>query len=268
VRIMENDTNTNTNIELNKDNVIFETLGVELAITPSDICSQDFKRAIMGGYDPDHVDDFLERTANAMDHLMRRVYGLKEKNDELTASIAEYREIEDSLRKTLLDTQKLNEDLLESAKREAKIIVDEAHLEKSRIEMEITSMPEKISQEMSALEQQRDRLRMEILAVLETHKSLIKVMIPEIKPRESIESAGLPVKDDEGPGVDGPIVIPAAPIEEESAVVTGFGEPQNDKEEETVPCDSGISDETDEESAALEPKPADEDSSCGAESIT
>ena len=41
-----------------KDRMLVDTLGEDSAITPSDIYNQDFKRAMLGGYDARAVDAF------------------------------------------------------------------------------------------------------------------------------------------------------------------------------------------------------------------
>ena len=50
---------------MRKDKVVAEVLGDETAITPSDLYHTEFKSAVVGGYDKDEVDSFLERVADA-----------------------------------------------------------------------------------------------------------------------------------------------------------------------------------------------------------
>jgi cell division initiation protein len=162
-----------------KDRMIAKALGEEIAITPSDIYNQDFKRALLGGYETKEVDAFLERVADIIDHLIDQIRYLREKVDEQRASIDEYREIEKTLRSALVSSQKFSEDILASAKREAESLIEEARLKKAQAQLAAAKLPRKLARDIHVLEQQRSRMRREMLAILETHKNLLDSLIPE-----------------------------------------------------------------------------------------
>ncbi len=162
-----------------KDRMLVDTLGEDIAITPSDIYNQDFKRAMLGGYDARAVDAFLERVADMVERLLSQIRHLKEKVDEQRASIDEYREIEKTLRSALVSSQKFSEDILASAKREAESLIEEARLQKAQAQLAAAKLPRKLVRDIHVLEQQRSRMRREMMAILETHKSLLDSLIPE-----------------------------------------------------------------------------------------
>ena len=68
--------------DVRRDRVVTDVLGADVAITPSDLCNQQFRRTVFGGYHPDEVDIFLERVANDFEHLLTQMKGLTEKNEE------------------------------------------------------------------------------------------------------------------------------------------------------------------------------------------
>lgn len=166
-------------VDSKKDRMIAKALGEEIAITPSDIYNQDFKRAFLGGYEIKEVDTFLERVADIIEHLIDQIRYLREKVDEQRATIEEYREIEKTLRSALVSSQKFSEDILASAKREAESLIEEARLKKAQAQLAAAKLPRKLARDIHVLEQQRSRMRREMLAILETHKNLLDSLIPE-----------------------------------------------------------------------------------------
>lgn len=163
---------------MRKDRLVSETLGEDLVLTPSDLYSHEFKRATMGGYKPDEVDEYLERVADVMESLIEQVRSLKKENDEQRERLAEFREMENTLRNALVSSQQFSENMLESARREAQAILEEARLKKAETQLEATRMPEELTKDIRALKGQRERLRVEILSVLETHKRLLDTLLP------------------------------------------------------------------------------------------
>jgi len=164
---------------MKQDRVISEVLGDEIALSPSDLLNQQFQRAGFGGYRRRQVDDFIERVADVLEGLINQVRQLKEKNDEQRRTIAEYEDIETALRNTLLTSQHHGDRMLDTAKREAYVIVEEAKLKRAQAQADATKLPTHLARDIHLLEQQRSRLRVELLAILETHRKLIDSLVPE-----------------------------------------------------------------------------------------
>ena len=167
---------------MKQDRVISEVLGDEIALSPSDLLNQQFQRAGFGGYRRRQVDDFIERVADVLEGLINQARQLKEKNDEQRRTIAEYEDIETALRNTLLTSQHHGDRMLDTAKREAYVIVEEAKLKRAQAQADATKLPTHLARDIHLLEQQRSRLRVELLAILETHRKLIDSLVPEDTP--------------------------------------------------------------------------------------
>jgi cell division initiation protein len=161
------------------DKIVGEILGEEHAVTPSDIFAKQFKRSRFGGYDRQDVDDFLERIADALENLIVQVRVLKEKNEELRKAMSELKDVEVSLRNALVSAQRFGDDVLDSAKREAHVIIEEARLKKAQAQLEVSRVPAALTRDIHILEQQRSRLRVEMMAILETHRKLLDSLVPE-----------------------------------------------------------------------------------------
>ncbi|NUM56813.1 MAG: DivIVA domain-containing protein [Candidatus Hydrogenedentes bacterium] len=163
---------------MKQDRVISEVLGEEIALSPSDLLNQQFKRAGFGGYQRRQVDDFIERVADVLEGLINQVRQLKEKNEEQRRAIAEYEEIEAALRNTLMTSQHHGNQILDAARREAHVIIEEAKLKRAQAQSDATKLPTHLARDIQLLEQQRSRLRVELLAILETHRKLIDSLVP------------------------------------------------------------------------------------------
>ena len=164
---------------MRKDKIVTEVMGEENVLTPSDLYNHDFKRMTMGGYKVEEVDQFLERVADVMESLIGQVRELKARTDEQREQLEEYRQMEKTLRNALMSSQKFGENILEAARREADALIEEGRLKKARAEFEASRVPSKMTEEIEQLKQQRRQLRIEILAVVETHRRLVDSLLPE-----------------------------------------------------------------------------------------
>lgn len=156
-----------------EDQIVSEVLGEEAVITPSDLYNTEFKNALMGGYDKVEVDTFLERVADAFEALINRVKELQEDLDGERGSNAELRDMEHALRDSLANAQKFNEDTLDSARRQADAIIADAETVKAKAGLEAEALPEALRAEIDELRAERNRLRMDLRAMLAAHTALL-----------------------------------------------------------------------------------------------
>jgi len=158
---------------MRKDKVIQDVLGDESLLSPSDLYNTAFKNALVGGYDKDEVDEYLERVADSMEALINRVRSLKEELEAQRAKVEEVRDMENTLRNALVTSQKFGENIEESARRQADAVVQEAEAQRERLLLESRRMPEELQREINALRAERDRLRTDLRAVLAAHSALL-----------------------------------------------------------------------------------------------
>jgi cell division initiation protein len=158
---------------MRKDRVVSEVLGEELAITPSDLYNAEFRSSLVGGYDKNQVDAFLERVADVFESLVKRVRELKDQAEDQKAQIESYRQMETSLRDALVTAQRFSEDVLDSARRQADALVEEARLVKERAQVEASELVGALREEIDALRCERNRLRSDLGAMLDTHRALL-----------------------------------------------------------------------------------------------
>src|SRR6266568_1348792 len=104
-----------------------EEMGVEhyISITPLEMRQKRFTTAIRG-FDKTDVTTFLQEAAEGFDHALRENERLRMEIVRLDASLQQFRELEGSLKTTLMSAQKVADDMRENAQREAQRIVREA----------------------------------------------------------------------------------------------------------------------------------------------
>ena len=104
-----------------------EEMGVahHISITPLDMRQARFTTAIRG-FDKTDVTTFLQEAAEGFDHALRENERLRMEIGRLDASLQQFRELEGSLKTTLMTAQKVADDMRENAQQEAARIVREA----------------------------------------------------------------------------------------------------------------------------------------------
>jgi len=96
-----------------------------ITITPLDMRQARFSTA-MRGFDKDDVTTFLQEAAEGFDHALRENERLRMEIVRLDASLQQFRELEGSLKTTLMSAQKIADDMRETAQQEAARIIREA----------------------------------------------------------------------------------------------------------------------------------------------
>ena len=110
-----------------------------MRMTATDIRQQQFAVRLFRGFDPQEVDAFLEEMADDFDELSRENALLKEQLLQLEEKSRGVEGREKTLQETLVTTQKIAEEFKENSRREAELVLREAHLraEKFMLEAEI-----------------------------------------------------------------------------------------------------------------------------------
>lgn len=84
-------------------------------MTPHEVSSKTFPKAVMGGYGMVAVDEFLDKLTEDYTALFKENMALKNKIKQLTDKIEEYRQVDDTMRATLLAAQKMADEMVAQA---------------------------------------------------------------------------------------------------------------------------------------------------------
>jgi cell division initiation protein len=99
-----------------------------MALTPVELRHVRFGRGVLG-YRRHEVDKLLADTIESFEDVWRSRADLADKVEQLEGDLVRYRELESLLRQTLVSAERASHELRDGAKREAELIVSEAHAE-------------------------------------------------------------------------------------------------------------------------------------------
>ncbi len=84
-------------------------------LTPQEVSTHAFTKAVMGGYNMAMVDEFLDELTDDYTALYKENAALKAKLKVLVEKVEEYRSTEDAMRATLLTAQKMADSIVHEA---------------------------------------------------------------------------------------------------------------------------------------------------------
>ena len=210
------------------------------------ITSEDVRRVMfdkcMRGYRCEDVDDYLKQVAESMDALSAQNDELQKKLLVLAQRIDQYRAEEDTLRTTMINAQRLGENVIREAKQKAADILREANIKAEDREQRAKDDVELARQEVVTLKSEADSFKRGLMDMYRKHINLIS-KLPDYTP--AAEPAPAPAAE---PQPTEPPVAPAPaaePAPEPVYTAQVEPEPQPVPQPEVVP-----------EPVAAEPAPA------------
>ena len=150
-----------------------------MRMTATDIRQQQFAVRLFRGFDPQEVDAFLEEMADDVDELIRENALLKEQLAIVEEKSRGVEGREKTLQETLITTQKIAEEFKENARREAELVLREAHLRAEKSMQDAREEHAKLAAEVSGLRRLRRQLGEEIMSTISAHKRLVEQALAE-----------------------------------------------------------------------------------------
>ena len=144
-----------------------------MRITPLDIQQKQFPMKIRG-FDVEEVYAFLEIIREEMEDLLRENASLKENVQRLESQLKEHRDMETTLRETLMTAQQMVEDYKTNARKEAELVVREAELKSDTILKEAQEKVIKIHEDIIDLKGIRRHFKEEIKRLVESHLKMLE----------------------------------------------------------------------------------------------
>jgi cell division initiation protein len=143
-----------------------------MKVTPLDLRQSRFKTA-MRGYDKTEVTALLEAVADDYENALRENDRLRHDLARLEASLAQHRELEGSLKSTLISAQKVADDMRETAHNEASRIVREAEGRAELAHHKAQARLEDVQREIDGLKMKRRETETSVEAIISTlHNTL------------------------------------------------------------------------------------------------
>jgi cell division initiation protein len=126
----------------------------DLAVMPLDVRQAKFPTS-MRGYDREEVASFLEQAAEAFELALRDNERLRQEIARLEGSLSHFRDLEGSLKNTLMSAQKLADDMRENAAQESARLVREAEGKAEMILQKALARLEDVQRDIDGLRMKR-----------------------------------------------------------------------------------------------------------------
>ena len=143
-----------------------------MKVSPLDIQQKMF-RMVFRGYERTEVEAFLDTVREEMEALVREVTELREFRQTFEERMREYREREETLKNTMITTHKLAEDIKESSRKEASLIVKDAELKYQQMLERAREEKVKLESELQELRRRKHHFAQDMKKMLHMHMEMI-----------------------------------------------------------------------------------------------
>ena len=150
-----------------------------MRITPMDIRQQQFTVKMFRGFDVQEVDLFLEDLAEDYEALLKENQLLKEQLQAMEERARSLEDRERVLQETLLTTQRVTEEMKESARREAALLVREAELTGEKTVEAARTSEAAVQAQVAALKRMRRQLAEGLRTTIDMYRRLLDEELKE-----------------------------------------------------------------------------------------
>jgi len=143
-----------------------------MALTPVEIRHLTPPRTMFRGYNTEATEKLLEEIAASFEDVWRERADLADKVEQIETDLVRYRELETLLRTTLVSAEQASAQTRDQARREAELILGQAHAEAREIQRRALAENER-------LEHESHRLRAQLQGALSALGEPEQASVPE-----------------------------------------------------------------------------------------
>ena len=143
-----------------------------LKVTPLDIQQKRFHMGFRG-YERTEVEMFLDLVRDEMEALMREVTELREFRQSYDERLRELNEQEETVKNTMLMTQKLMDEIKENARKEGALIIKDADIRSQQILGNAQTEKVKLESDLQELRRRKHHFLQDIKKVIEMHLEMV-----------------------------------------------------------------------------------------------
>lgn len=155
-------------------------------LTPMDIHNREFKKGFRG-YSEDDVDAFMEELATDYEKVYREYCEMKETMEKMKEKLSQYEKMEATMNSTLMLAQETAENVKNTARKEADLIIQEAESKRKQM-IEEASMNLKHAQtEFQQVKNQISAFRAKVHSILTAQIHLMEDMELKERPVAAVE---------------------------------------------------------------------------------
>lgn len=162
-----------------------------MTLTPLEIHNKEFRKTFRG-YDEEEVDEFLDQMVKDYEKLYKENLELREALAAKDSNIDQYRDLEDTLKKTLVVAQQTADDLKLAAVRESEVIIKEAQLKGEQIVAVAEEKAKALLREYEEIQKEAQKFKVKFRSLLLSQLDMIsdeETMGSEQTKFNTIESA-------------------------------------------------------------------------------
>ncbi len=152
-----------------------------LELTPDDIRNRSFKTRWLSGYDMDEVEGFLAKVANDVESLVMEHQAVQDRVKNLEHELAEFRVKRLHLEDAIISSQRVIEEMMTNAKKEAENILKEAEMQADRWIADANTQVQDIKRETHQLEVFRKDYEFKFRTLLESHLEQLNSLVAKTK---------------------------------------------------------------------------------------
>jgi len=143
-----------------------------IKVTPIDIQQKRFHVAFRG-YDKTEVEMFLDLVRDEMEALMREVEEIRDFRQSYDQRLRELNEREETVKNTMLMTQKLMEDQKDNARREAALIIKDADVRSLQIVANAQEEKVRLNAELQDLRRRKHHFLQDLKKIVQMHQEMV-----------------------------------------------------------------------------------------------
>lgn len=144
-----------------------------MRITPLDIQQKTFPTQLFRGFDIEEVYAFLEVIREEMEEILRENASLKENVHRAQSQMKEYKDMETTLRETLMTAQQMVDDYKTNARKEAELLIKDAELKADSLIKEAQEKVIKIHEDIVDLKGIRRHFKEELKRLIGSHLRML-----------------------------------------------------------------------------------------------
>ncbi len=135
-------------------------------LTPMEIQTKQFEKSVVGGYNKQDVDEYMSYILADYENLYKQVSVLEEKLSGLTKQLDSYKNIEETMKNSLLIAQSTAESVQRNASEKAELIVKEAEERAKEIISNANKGVEKATAELAGVKHAMDIYKCQAISML------------------------------------------------------------------------------------------------------
>ncbi len=143
-----------------------------MKVTPLDVQQTRFHVAFRG-YDKTEVEMFLDLVRDEMEVLVREVTDLRDFRQSYDQRLRELNDKEDTVKNTMLMTQKLMEDQKDNARREAALIIKDSEIRSHQIVGNAQQEKARLESEIQELRRRKHHFFEDLKRVIQIHQEMV-----------------------------------------------------------------------------------------------